>query len=155
MDDSNLIASATNTMKSVDKTISDANLTLTNANKAIDSTIKTVDTANSIISSPGIPEAIEDIRLSLKNFKSIMMKVDNSNIQEAINAGHLALENLSNTLDKTSKMMEPSSPIQYNMIGLTREFEETARAIRSLIETLERNPQELIFGRGNKANGEK
>ncbi len=83
-----------------------------------------------------------------------MLKVDNSNIQEAINAGHLALENLSTTLNKTSKMMEPNSPIQYNMIELTREFEETARAIRSLIETLERNPQELIFGRGKNAKGE-
>jgi paraquat-inducible protein B len=155
VDDSNLIASATKTVKSVDKTINDANQILINANKAIDSTINTFNNANTLITSPGIPEAIEDIRISLKNFKSIMLKVDNSNIQEAINAGHLALENLSKTLDKTSKMMEPSSPLQYNMIELTREFEETARAIRSLIETLERNPQGLIFGRGKTAKGEK
>jgi paraquat-inducible protein B len=154
VDDSNLIASATKTVKSVDKTIHDANQTLINANNAIDSTINTVNNANTLITSPGIPEAIEDIGISLKNFKSIMLKVDNSNIQEAINAGHLALENLSTTLNKTSKMMEPNSPIQYNMIELTREFEETARAIRSLIETLERNPQELIFGRGKNAKGE-
>lgn len=155
MDDANLIASATKTMKGVDKTIHDANQTLINANKAIDSTINTVNNANTLITSPGIPEAIEDIRISLKNFKSIMLKVDNSNIQEAINAGHLALKNLSTTLENTSKVMDPNSPIQYNMIELTREFEETARAIRSLIETLERNPQELIFGRGKNAKGEK
>jgi paraquat-inducible protein B len=154
MDDSNLVASATETMKSVDKTIHDANQTLINANKAIDSTIDTVNNANTLITTPGIPEAIEDIRVSLKNFKSIMLKVDNSNIQEAINAGHLALENLSKTLDNTSKVMDPNSPIQYNMIELTREFEETARAIRSLVETLERNPQELIFGRDKNSKGE-
>ena len=65
------------------------------------------------------------------------------------------MKNLSKTLDKTSRMMEPSSPMQYNLIELTREFEETARAIRSLIETLERNPQELIFGKAKKAKGEK
>jgi paraquat-inducible protein B len=155
MDDSNLIASATETMKSMDETIHDANQTLVNANKAIDSTIDTFNNANTLITTPGIPEVIEDIRVSLKNFKSIMLKVDNSNIQEAINAGHLALENLSKTLDNTSKVMDPNSPIQYNMIELTREFEETARAIRSLIETLERNPQELIFGRSKNAKGEK
>lgn len=147
MDDSNLIASAT-------KTFHDANQTLINANKAIDRTINTVNNANTLITTPGIPEVIEDIRVSLKNFKSIMLKVDNSNIQEAINAGHLALENLSKTLDNTSKVMDPNSPIQYNMIELTREFEETARAIRSLIETLERNPQELIFGRDKNSKGE-
>ena len=130
VDDSNLIASATKTMKSVDETINNADQTLSNVNKAIGSAISTINNANTLITSPGISEAIEDIRISLKNFKSIMLKVDNSNIQEAINAGHLALDNLSKTLDKTSKVMDPNSPIQYNLIELTREFEETARAIR-------------------------
>ena len=150
LDDSNIIASATKTLKSVDKTIGNAEQALTNANKAIDNTIKTVNNANKLITTPTITEAIEDIGVSLKNFKSIMLKVDNSNLQEAINAGHLALDSLSKTMDKTNKMMEPNSPIQYNLIELTEEFEETARAIRSLIETLERNPQELIFGKDRK-----
>ena len=94
------------------------------------------------------------MRVSLKSFKSILLKVDSSNIQEAIDAGHHALYSLSKTLDKTSKVMEPNSPIQYNLIELTNEFEETARAIRSLVETLERNPQELIFGKDRNAKGE-
>jgi len=154
VDDSNLIASATKTLSNVGETINKSNQTLSNANKAIDSMINTADNANKLITSPGITESIEDIRVSLKNFKSIMLKIDNSKIQEAIDAGHLALENLSTTLDKTSKMMEPNSPIQYNLIELTKEFEETSRAIRSLIETLERNPQELIFGKDRNAKGE-
>ena len=154
VDDSNLIASATETLSNVGETINKSNQTLRNANKAIDSMINTANNANKIITSPGITESIENIRVSLKNFKSIMLKVDNSKIQEAIAAGYLALENLSKTLDKTSKMMEPSSPIQYNLIELTKEFEETSRAIRSLVETLERNPQELIFGKDRNAKGE-
>jgi paraquat-inducible protein B len=154
VDDSNLIASATKTLSNVGETINKSNQTLSNANKAINSMINTADNANKLITSPGITESIEDIRVSLKNFKSIMLKIDNSKIQEAIDAGHLALENLSTTLDKTSKMMEPNSPIQYNLIELTKEFEETSRAIRSLIETLERNPQELIFGKDRNAKGE-
>ena len=141
-------------IENVGEIIIKSNQTLSNANKAIDSMISTADNANKLITSPGITESIEDIRVSLKNFKSIMLKVDNSKIQEAIAAGHLALENLSQTLDKTSKIMEPNSPIQYNLIELTKEFEETSRAIRSLIETLERNPQELIFGKDRNAKGE-
>ena len=94
------------------------------------------------------------MRDSLKIFKGILLKVDASNIQETIDAGHHALDSLSKTLDKTSRVMEPNSPIQYNLIELTNEFEETARAIRSLIETLERNPQELIFGKDRNAKGE-
>ena len=154
VNDTNLIASASKTLSNVGEIITKSNQTLSNANKAIDSMINTADNANKLITSPGIIESIEDIRVSLKNFKSIMLKVDNSKIQEAIAAGHLALENLSQTLDKTSKMMEPNSPIQYNLIELTKEFEETSRAIRSLIETLERNPQELIFGKDRNAKGE-
>ena len=154
VNDTNLIASASKTLSNVGEIITKSNQTLSNANKAIDSMISTADNANKLITSPGITESIEDIRVSLKNFKSIMLKVDNSKIQEAIAAGHLALENLSQTLDKTSKMMEPNSPIQYNLIELTKEFEETSRAIRSLIETLERNPQELIFGKDRNAKGE-
>ncbi len=155
LDDSNLVASASKTLSNVDEIMNESKQTLSNANKAIDSAITTANNANKLITSPGITKAIEDIRVSLKSFKSIMSKVDESNIKEAINAGHLALDNLSKTLDKTSRMMEPNSPIQYNLIELTKEFEETARAIRSLIETLERNPQELIFGKDRNAKGEK
>jgi paraquat-inducible protein B len=139
--------------KNITQKMDDSNL-ITSATKTMSSAAKTINNANTLITSHGISEALEDIRISLKNFKSIMLKVDNSNIQEAINAGHLALDNLSKTLDKTSKVMDPNSPIQYNLIELTREFEETARAIRSLVETLERNPQELIFGKDKDAKGE-
>lgn len=128
------------TIKSADKTLKIADETIGNANK--------------LITVPGIPQAIEDMRISLSNFKSIMKKVDESNIQEAINAGHVALENLTVTLSKTNNILEPNSPAQYNLIKLTGELEETARSIRSLVETLERNPQALIFGKEKKARGE-
>ena len=147
--------------------------TIKTANKTIHSADGAINSASALIEDPAIletienvrialenfkkvtqSEAIEDIRVSLKSFKSIMAKIDKSNIQEAIDAGHLTLESLSQTLDKTSRVMEANSPIQYNLIELTREFEETARAIRSLVETLERNPQELIFGKDRNAKGE-
>ena len=76
-----------------------------------------------------------------------MQKVDESNLHNAIDAGHTALDSL-------TKLLEPNSPVQYNLIKLTGELEETARSIRSLVETLERNPQELIFGKKKEAKGE-
>lgn len=115
---------------------------------------ETVSNVNELITVPGIPQAIENMKSSLSNFKNIMQKVDGSNIQEAINAGHTALESLTVTLDKTNNVLEPNSPAQYNLIKLTGELEETARSIRSLVETLERNPQALIFGKGNKTRGD-
>ncbi len=129
------------------ETFESANITLKTADE-------TITNANALITIPGIPQAIEDMRISLQNFKSIMQKLDDSNLQEAINAGHIALDNLTKTLDKTDNILEPNSPVQYNLIKLTAELEETARSIRSLVETLERNPQELIFGKDKKAKGE-
>lgn len=124
--------------------------TIENANTTLKTADKTINNANALIS----PDAIDNIQSSLKNFRSIMQKIDDSNIQEAINAGHKALDNLSSTLTKTNNILEPNSPAQYNLIKLTGELEETARSIRSLVETLERNPQALIFGRDKKAKGE-
>ena len=121
--------------------------------EVIHSANTTLDNANTLLETPGLTEAINDMQGSLKNFRSIMQKVDDSNLQEAINAGHEALDNMSATLSKTNNMLEPNSPVQYNLIKLTGELEETAKSIRSLIEILERNPQALIFGR-DKAKGE-
>ena len=154
IDDSNLAATASKTFSNVDEIINESKQTIQKANQAIDTAINIAKKADEFIASPSITEAIEDMRVSLKSFKSILLKVDDSNIKEAIDAGHHALDSLSETLDKTSRVMEPNSPIQYNLIELTNEFEETARAIRSLIETLERNPQELIFGKDQNKKGE-
>ena len=88
-----------------------------------------------------------DLQGALESFRSIMKKVDESNIKEAINAGHLALDKLEQTLTLTNRVLQPNSPLQYNVIKLSQELEETARSIRALVETLERNPQALIFGK--------
>ena len=128
--------------------------TIDNANQTLVSADTTINNANTLITTPGIPQAIEDMQVSLSNFKNILQKIDASNLQEAINAGHLALENLTVTLGKTNNILEPNSPAQYNLNKLTGELEETARSIRSLVETLERNPQALIFGKDKKAKGE-
>jgi len=128
--------------------------TIKSADRTLDTADKTINNANNLLTMPGIPTAIEDLQISLSNFKNIMQKIDASNIQEAINAGHSALESLTVTLGKTNNMLEPNSPAQYNLIKLTGELEETARSIRSLVETLERNPQAFIFGKEKKAKGE-
>lgn len=124
--------------------------TIESANKTLKTADTTLINANELIT----PATIENVQISLQNFRNIMQKVDASNLHQAIDAGHLALDSLNTTLDMTNKMLEPNSPAQYNLIKLSGELEETARSIRSLVETLERNPQGLIFGKDKKAEGE-
>ncbi len=103
--------------------------------------------ANRVVNNPEIPVIVADLKTSLQSFRSILRKVDESNLKEAINAGHVALDKLEETLTLTNRVLKPNSPLQYNVIKLTGELEETARSIRALVETLERNPQSLIFGK--------
>lgn len=121
--------------------------TIKSADRTLDTADVTINNANALLTMPGIPAAIEDLQIALSNFKGIMQKVDASNIQEAINAGHL-------TLEKMNVLLAPNSPVQYNVIKLSGELEEMARSIRSLVDTLERNPQAFIFGKEKKAKGE-
>jgi paraquat-inducible protein B len=111
--------------------------------------LSTLRGANKVVNNPEIPVIVSDLQASLESFRSIMKKVDESNLKEAINAGHVALDKLEETLTLTNRVLKPNSPLQYNVIKLSAELEETARSIRALVETLERNPNSLIFGKKN------
>ena len=108
--------------------------------------------ANSIINSKDVKSSVRDLEASLKSLRSILKKVDKSNLQEAIDAGHGALEKLNITLTLTNQVLKPDSPLHYNAIQLTGELEETARAIRALIETLQRKPESVIFGKDSEGD---
>jgi paraquat-inducible protein B len=109
--------------------------------------LNTLQGADRLINSNEIENAMQDLETSLDSLSSILYKVDQSNLREAIDAGHVALESLDTTLNMATRVLKPNSPLQYNVIEMTDELTETARAIRALVETLERNPQALIFGK--------
>jgi len=114
----------------------------------------TLEGTNRLFNGPEIKGALDDLQLSLQAFRSILQKVDNSSLQETINSGHEVMEKITETMGifdetllQTNRVLKPNSPLQYNIIKLTGELEETARSIRSLVDTLERHPQALIFGK--------
>ncbi len=109
--------------------------------------LSTLKGTSRIVNSPEIESTVADLERSMESLRSILRKVDRSNIRQAIDAGHIALDKLGTTLELTNRILKPNSPMQYNVIQLAGELEETARAIRALVETLERNPQSLIFGK--------
>ncbi len=119
--------------------------------------LKTLEGTNRLFNGPEIKGALDDLQLSLQAFRGILEKVDGSNLQETINSGHIVMDKITETMgtyDETliqvNRVLKPNSPLQYNIIKLTGELEETARSIRSLVDTLERHPQALIFGKGNQ-----
>jgi paraquat-inducible protein B len=110
----------------------------------------TLEGTNKLFNAPAVQASLDSLEVSMESFRNILSSVEAANLDETIAAGHDVLLKLSETLDLTNSIMEPNSPMQYSVIQLTSELEETARSIRALVEILERNPQSLLFGRGEE-----
>jgi paraquat-inducible protein B len=126
-------------------------------NKLSEALIKALEGTGKLLNSPEIQGTLGELQLSLQTFRGVLQKIDNSDIQQTIKSGNVVMEKISEsmgifdeTLSRANHMLKPNSPLQYNVIKLSGELEETARSIRSLVETLERHPQALIFGKGAK-----
>jgi paraquat-inducible protein B len=93
----------------------------------------------------GTRELLElpELQQSIERLRNILRDIDEANVDEAIVAAR-------NVLLQIETALQPSSPLHYNMVQVTAELEETARAIRALVELLERRPQALIFGPGGE-----
>ncbi len=102
---------------------------------------------NNLINKPQQEATVTDLQGSLRALRGIMQNVEEADLEQTINAATRVLQNLENTLTMVDQVLSPNAPLQYNVIQVTEELEETARAIRGLVQTLERQPNSLIFGR--------
>ena len=123
------------------KSITDALL------ETIRSADTTLDNTNALITTPGLAMAVQDMHSAMQSLKNVLRSVEDSNVDQVVSSSQLVLDNLNTTLDNTARLLEPDSPMQYNLIKMTGELEEMARSVRTLVETLERHPQALIFGK--------
>jgi len=102
---------------------------------------------NNLLNQDKNEETVTDLQESMRSLRNILRNVEEGDLEQTINAANNVLLNLESTLKLVEQAMNPNAPLQYNVIKVTGELEETARAIRALVETLERQPQSLIFGR--------
>ena len=126
--------------------------------------VATLEGVNKIVNADAIQNSTDDIAASMKSLRGVLAQVEAADVNGVINnardtlnklEGFLdtmesTLGNVDKTLVSTNELMQPDSPLQYNLIKMTDELEESARSIRSLIEMLERNPQSVIFGKKQK-----
>lgn len=103
----------------------------------------TLEGTERIFNSPEMQQIIVDLEASMGSLRNILRQVDESNVDQAIEAARGVLRNI-------ELLLQPSAPLHYNAVRVTNELEETARAIRALVELLERRPQALIFGPGKE-----
>lgn len=108
----------------------------------------TLEGTSKLANSQAVQASLEDLEISMQSFRRILVALDNENMEQTIAAAREVLDNLGETLTiANDSILQPTSPLQYNLIQMTSELEETARSIRMLVETLERNPQSMLFGK--------
>jgi paraquat-inducible protein B len=114
----------------------------------------TLKGANAIANAPQLERSLTDLSASMASAKSLLAKVDaraeplTANLEQTLAAARDALEKAKGTMAVVDGVVSPDAPFH----DLTRELSEAARALRSLVDMLERNPQSLIFGK--KPSGE-
>ncbi|MBV1878344.1 MAG: MCE family protein [Pseudomonadales bacterium] len=114
-----------------------------------------LDGANELLNKPESEATVTDLEASMRSLKQILKRVDDANLEQTIGGANNVLVNLDKTLGLLDGLLDPNSPLQYNLIQVTGELEEMAISVRALVETLERRPQSLIFGREKSpADGE-
>lgn len=109
---------------------------------------------NELLNKEETEQTVTDLQGSMRALKNILRDVESADLEQTIRSANKVLGNVDNTLTMIDGVLTPNSPLQYNIIQVTSELEETARALRSLVQMLERQPQAIIFGRGAEAGDE-
>jgi paraquat-inducible protein B len=118
-----------------------------NVNAIGDEILEILSGTSDLLNKPEQEETVTDLQASIRSLRNILRKFEEADLDETIGVANDVLANIDGTLIMIDQVLEPNSPLQYNVIKVTSELEETAKAIRSLVETLERHPESLIFGR--------
>jgi paraquat-inducible protein B len=107
----------------------------------------TLEGTEALANAPELQAALADLGPAMGSLRGILGDVDDAELDETLGAARQVAVNLERTVRLVNRALQPSAPLQYNVIQLTGELEETARAIRALVEQLERQPQSVLFGR--------
>jgi paraquat-inducible protein B len=113
-----------------------------------------LDGTNELLNTEETEQTVTDLQASMRALKNILRNVESADLEQTIKSANNVLGNVNNTLTMIDGVLTPNSPLQYNIIQVTSELEETARALRSLVQMLERQPQAIIFGRGAEERDE-
>jgi len=115
---------------------------------AIGNSVRNILDGTDKLVNKSVDEAVvTDLEASLRALRDILNNVEDADLDATVSAAREALIDLQRTLSMINDVLDPHSPLQYNVIKVTEELEEMSRSIRSLIETLQRQPNAVIFGK--------
>jgi paraquat-inducible protein B len=95
---------------------------------------------------PELQRSVADLAASIASLRSILQKVDQRAEPLAANLDK-ALVSARETLALLEGALAPDSPLHERTVRLADELAEATRAIRALVDLLQRDPQSVMFGR--------
>lgn len=111
------------------------------------------------LSDPHLKQAIENLDGALAKTRSVMGKLDSSygeveaDLRATLAQMQKTLADLDGAVTDAQQMVEPGSPLQYQLLTTLEEVTRSARSLRVLTESISEDPNQLIFGR--RRSGEK
>jgi paraquat-inducible protein B len=113
-----------------------------------DSIVNILNGADDLVNKDSKEATVTDLEASMRALRNILQNVDEGNLDATLQAATDTLVKLQSTLTMLDEgVLDTHSPLQHNVIKVTDELEEMSRSLRSLLNTLERKPNSLIFGR--------
>ena len=92
--------------------------------------------------SSGAKTTVAEANQRLADLKATIRDVD-----RALGGAQTSMGSADRLLGTVSGMLEPGSPLTYELINTLREVASAARSARALMNTIERDPNALIVGR--------
>ncbi|HWQ09463.1 MAG TPA: MlaD family protein, partial [Holophaga sp.] len=90
--------------------------------------------------------SIPELRESLRQAAALMTRLDRQTAPEA----EATLAQARASLAALEKLLRSDAPVQQDLRKALEEFTRASRALRDLADTLERNPESLVWGKGKE-----
>jgi paraquat-inducible protein B len=118
-----------------------------------DSISQTMDGLRNLVADRETQEVTLHLNDTLETIQQLAKRIDakidplTTEVQDVGRSVRTSLEKIDGTVTELRAVVDPESPVFYELSNTLRELEMAARAIRSLSDSIDRNPSQLIFGK--------
>ncbi|MEM9226700.1 MAG: MlaD family protein [Verrucomicrobiota bacterium] len=122
--------------------------------KAInDKAVELLNNLDVLTEDPELKEVAKNLNVTLKDGRMFIKNLDGdvdalvADLRSTLKGARTTLTKIDSLADNLDNMIEPESPLRYQLEGSLGELSETLRSIRVLADYLERNPSSLLIGK--------
>jgi paraquat-inducible protein B len=124
----------------------------------IDKLASAASGVDELVNKPELDHAIDELDGAISEMRGTLTKL-NARVDPLADSALGALDELRSALEQVDGavadvkgMVEPGSPVQYQLVAALQEVERAARSVRVLADGLSQQPDSIIFGKGQSGD---